>query len=70
MEYLDGNLPPATRRLFEQHLAECVECVAYIASYEATVRLGKAAFTDEGGAPPPEVPEDLVKAVLAARKKV
>jgi hypothetical protein len=37
-------------------------------SYEETVKLGKAAFDDDKGSLPPDVPDELVKAILAARR--
>jgi anti-sigma factor RsiW len=68
MAYLDGELPEAERGTFEEHLAECPDCVAYLASYRETIRLGKAVCTC-GDAIPAEVPEDLVRAILAARSR-
>lgn len=77
MEYLDRALPDQRLTEFERHLGLCTSCQAYLQNYQATVRLGKAAFADadaldpEGagldGAVPEDVPEDLVKAILAAR---
>jgi anti-sigma factor RsiW len=69
MDYLDGDLPEATRLHFEEHLAECTDCVAYLATYREAVRLGKAACAEAEGTAPPEVPEDLVQAVLSARRR-
>lgn len=66
MAYLDGELPDAERARFEAHLAACPWCVAYLKTYQETVRLGKEVFT-EPEAPPP--PEELVRAVLAARAR-
>jgi len=68
MDYLSGGLPPAQRDEFDEHLAQCVACVAYMNSYAETVELGKAAFSDPDAEVPPEVPEDLVKAILEARR--
>ncbi len=68
MEYLSGELPRSQRDEFDAHLAECVECVAYLKTYNETVTLGKAAFEDHDAAVPADVPEDLVKAILAARR--
>ncbi len=68
MEYLSGELPASQREEFDAHLAECVECVAYLKTYNETVTLGKAAFEDPDAAVPADVPEDLVKAILAARR--
>jgi anti-sigma factor RsiW len=66
MDYLDGALPDAQRACFEEHLAECPDCVAYLASYRETIRLGKTAGEDEDGWVAAEVPDELVQAVLAA----
>jgi anti-sigma factor (TIGR02949 family) len=65
MSYLDGELPPAEREVFEAHLAACPPCVVYLETYQETVRLGKAACSDP--ALPDEVPEELVQAILASR---
>jgi anti-sigma factor RsiW len=67
MEYLSGGLPDTDRAAFEEHLAECDACVAYLKSYEETVRLGKAAFMDLDNPVPDEVPEELVHAILSVR---
>ena len=67
MAYLDGELPGEERDRFEEHLAVCPACVAYMKTYEQSVRLGRKAFGDASGSASPDVPEDLVKAILAAR---
>lgn len=69
MAYEDGELSEAVRGEFDAHLAVCPDCVAYLASYRATVALGKRAFADEDAAAADEVPEELVEAVLAARRR-
>jgi anti-sigma factor RsiW len=66
--YLDGELPPAERAAFDWHLGVCPDCVRYLESYCETVRLGKQAFAAEG-APPADVPPELVAAILAARAR-
>ena len=67
MAYIDGELPEADRRTFEAHLSDCAQCAAYLRSYRETVRLGRAAFADPDEPVPPDVPEQLVQAILAAR---
>ena len=67
-EYLAGSLPAAQRARFEEHLAECPDCVAYLQTYQDAIRLGKAACTHAADPVPPEVPDDLVRAILAARR--
>ena len=68
MAYLDGELGADRRGLFEEHLRECPACREYLRTYVDTVRLGRAVFTHSDDAVPEDVPEDLVRAVLAARK--
>jgi anti-sigma factor RsiW len=69
MDYLDGQLSEPVRMCFEEHLGECPDCVAYLATYQETIRLGKEACTPGNDALPPNVPEDLVRAVLATRRR-
>ena len=67
MQYLSGELSPGERSVFDEHMAECPNCVAYLRTYQETTRLEKAAFADSAGPVPDEVPEDLVRAILDAR---
>ncbi len=69
MEYLSGELPPDQRQAFDDHLKACPDCVTYLKGYEDTVKLGKAAFRSPNERVPDEVPEELVQAILAARRK-
>jgi anti-sigma factor RsiW len=68
-DYLDGSLPPAQRAVFQKHLSLCPQCVRYIESYKECIQLGKACCHCDQDEIPPEVPDDLVKAILAAREK-
>ena len=68
-DYLSGELPGESLAQFEHHLTLCPNCQRYLDAYRATVKLGKAAFADGGAAVPHDVPEDLVKAILAALSK-
>ncbi len=70
-EYLFGNLPEEERAEFDRHLAECPWCVAYLDNYRKTIQLGQAAFAEpEDAPPPPDAPEELIQAILAARVRV
>lgn len=69
-DYLAGDLDPAERSAFESHLNECADCVWYLRNYEETVRLGKRAFDHPHDPAPDEVPEGLVRAVLAALRTI
>jgi anti-sigma factor RsiW len=62
MEYLEGALAPHERREFEKHLAVCHSCVAYLKTYQATIRLETATRIEDV-----TVPEELVRAILASR---
>ncbi len=68
LEYLSGELPPEERTRFEEHIAECEACVAYLATYEQTIQLGKAAFREPADPVPADVPERLVQTILAAAR--
>lgn len=68
-DYVSGVLPEAERAAFNAHLAACPPCVAYMKSYRATVQAGKAALSGGDEPVPAEVPEDLLRAVLAACRR-
>ncbi len=68
MDYLGGELPTEQRTCFEQHLSECPDCATYLQSYEATIRIGKFMRAEPSEPLPGDVPEDLVRAILAARR--
>jgi anti-sigma factor RsiW len=68
MDYLSGDAPSDVRRVFERHLTLCVNCQKYLQSYRETVRLGQRAFDDEDADLPGDVPEELVNAIVAARR--
>jgi anti-sigma factor RsiW len=63
-DYLDGRLPLAERRLLDEHLGACAECVAYLRSYSQTIRLAHDTGDDDL---PTAIPDDLVRAILAAK---
>jgi anti-sigma factor RsiW len=69
MEYLSEALSAYERMEFDRHLAECPDCSAYLHSYRETVTLGKAVFAHPDAAVPQDVPEELVQAILARRRR-
>jgi anti-sigma factor RsiW len=69
MDYESAQLSTEERALFDAHLAECPSCVDYLQTYRETVRLGKSAFAPADAPLPTDVPEELVQAILAARRK-
>jgi anti-sigma factor RsiW len=68
LDYQSDELPAEQRQFFDQHLAECPECVEYIRTYNRTVELGRAAYHDNC-AEKPLIPEELVRAILAAQSR-
>jgi anti-sigma factor RsiW len=68
--YIDHSLDPQRRAIFDQHVAACRDCAAYLNAYVRTIEAGKQAFGDaDDAAPlPAEVPNGLVQAVLNARR--
>lgn len=68
LQYLDGELPSKQRNIFEWHMRICRECREYLAAYKRTVEVGKAALGSADESVPDDVPEDLIRAVLDARK--
>ena len=69
LDYLEGSLPTRQRRIFDLHLKMCRECREYLAAYKATMGVAKRALKDPAEGPPEDAPEDLIKAVLAARER-
>lgn len=67
-DYLSGELPAETRATFEGHLSRCRNCVTYMEQYRETILAGKQACEDGNADAPPEMPEELIRAILAARK--
>ncbi len=67
VDYLDGTLPRAQRRKFDLHLRLCPDCGRYLEAYKRTISLSQAACRDPDAPVPADVPEELVKAILAAR---
>lgn len=68
MGYLEGDLPADVRGPFERHLELCPDCHRYLSVYESTVRAGRPSFADPDAQVPAEVPDALVKAILASRR--
>ncbi len=70
MDYLSGELPAAEAARFRVHLEQCRSCIEYLKSYQQTVRLNRAAFQGSDDPVTQSVPEELVQAILAARRRL
>jgi anti-sigma factor RsiW len=69
MAYLEDELGSGQRSTFQEHLEACPPCTAYLETYQETVKLGKSLCEDPQGPVPDEVPEELVQAILAAKRQ-
>ncbi len=68
LAYLEDELAPRKKYVFDLHLKMCPECRDYLALYRAAMVLAKGALGKDREHLEENIPEDLVKAVLAARK--
>jgi len=68
-DYVVGALDAERRDAFDAHLGECADCVKYLDSYRRTIELGKRAMGDVDSPGTLEIPPELMKAILAARKR-
>ncbi len=66
-DYLDGTLGEQRTLEFNSHLSGCPPCVAYLRTYRETIRLGRAVLVASDDPVPADVPELLVRAILAQR---
>lgn len=68
-DYIDGSLPDVQRVELERHLRRCPPCVTFIEQYKRTIELAKSCICNKDAAPKTPPPEELVRAILAARSK-
>jgi anti-sigma factor RsiW len=61
-DYVAGDLPRDRVEDFERHLAFCVSCVAYLASYRETIRSAQFALHVEIE----ELPSELFTSILVS----
>ena len=65
-DYCSGSLEVDLAVVAELHLLGCLDCSAYLKSYEETIRLSKVAFSSRDE----DAPEELVRAILASTKRL
>ncbi len=68
IDYFDDSLPKRQRLVFEMHLKLCRECREYLIAFKRSIDVSKRVFTDLDEQVPDDVPEDLVRAIIDARK--
>ena len=66
-DVVEGRLTRTQQTVFDTHLALCPPCTDYVAGYKQCVELAKCSCDDDD-APPSDMPEELMSAILAARK--
>jgi len=71
VDYVENELPEPQRLSFKAHLDSCTTCRDYLENYLHTIRAERAAMlcNEDSGKDMPALPEDLVNAILEARKK-
>lgn len=65
--YIDGELSQRQLTTFNLHLKLCRECREYLEAYRRTLEITHATASYTQILDPAAVPEDLVKAILAAK---
>ena len=65
---MDDELPRAQRRAFEWHIRLCRECREYLQAYRTSLEVGKSLLPGPDDPLPDDVPQELIDAVLTARK--
>ncbi|MHC4955748.1 MAG: anti-sigma factor family protein [Planctomycetota bacterium] len=68
LEYVEGKLAEDARSTFEKHLEMCPSCIEYLKSYKTTQMVLDDLCCECRDEVPREVPEDLIQAILKARK--
>ncbi len=69
LDYTSGELPADVLATFERHLSRCTNCRRYLLAYEESVKLGRRAFDDDETDVPSGVLDQLVDAILSARRQ-
>ena len=67
-DYVEQRLAAPERERFDDHLGRCIPCQRYLRGYQGTLRAVALACGPEA-APPSEVPNELISAILAARQR-
>jgi len=67
-DYLDDEMAPEARVVFERHIELCPPCVDYLESFRRCRQLAVSSCQHDHDDVPADVPDGLVKAILAARK--
>jgi anti-sigma factor RsiW len=66
-DYVGDELHADERSVFETHLAACPACVDYLETFRQTIVLERGVF-ERAEHDPPAPPEELIQAILKARR--
>lgn len=67
--YTDGELAAEPRREMEAHESQCDQCGQYRKSYVAAIKIAKDSVAGDNLNADAEMPESLVRSILASRKR-
>jgi anti-sigma factor RsiW len=56
VDYVAGDMPPAIQAVFEAHLRNCPDCIAFLNTYRETLRTARALHHED-------VPEEMFNRV-------
>ncbi|MDB5329884.1 MAG: Anti-sigma factor [Phycisphaerales bacterium] len=65
-EHLTGELSGGDAAEFDQHTQACGECASFVSATRVTLQLSRSAVQRLDDPRPEDVPESLVRAILAA----
>ena len=68
IDYHEGHLTDRQRALFDFHMEICPMCRVHFRSYVKAVQMGQRLYEDEVAQEPAELPDDLVAAIVEARR--
>lgn len=66
--YTDDELVGESRAEMETHESDCDQCAEYRKSYVAAIKLAKDSAADDNLKADAEMPESLVRSIIASRK--
>ncbi len=69
-DYLEKELPDEAYKVFEQHIKDCGCCAEFLRTYRETILLCRECMCNKPPEDRPEIPEQLVKAIMEARKRM
>ena len=68
IDYFEDSLPKRQRLDLEMHMKLCRESREYLIAFKRSIDVSKRVFADLDEPTPVDVPEDLVRAIIDARK--